>query len=120
MRTDVSLLNLDQKPYLKVWYFDYVQALTEAMLLADLDQDTVSNAFRVYLFFYFNLSFAAQKVHLQVDFVPNFDNSQKEPSVLPARLPTLLLNGASGIAVSSLNLSAAFYFPSVQCSAVLT
>ncbi|KAK6228510.1 hypothetical protein SCA6_000850 [Theobroma cacao] len=34
-----------------------------------------------------------------VDFVPNFDNSHKEPSLLPARLPTLLLNGTSGIAV---------------------
>ncbi|KAJ0249490.1 DNA gyrase subunit A [Hirschfeldia incana] len=48
--------------------------LAEAVLLADIDQDTV-------------------------DFVPNFDNSQKEPTVLPARLPALLLNGASGIAV---------------------
>lgn len=36
---------------------------------------------------------------LQVDFVPNFDNSQKEPSLLPARIPNLLLNGSSGIAV---------------------
>ncbi|KAK9290665.1 hypothetical protein L1049_008838 [Liquidambar formosana] len=51
-----------------------LEALTEAMLLADLEQDTV-------------------------DFAPNFDNSQKEPSLLPARLPTLLLNGSSGIAV---------------------
>ncbi|CAI9765059.1 unnamed protein product [Fraxinus pennsylvanica] len=51
-----------------------LRALTEAMLLSDLDQDTV-------------------------DFVPNFDNSQKEPSLLPARVPNLLLNGASGIAV---------------------
>ncbi|GKU91458.1 hypothetical protein SLEP1_g5330 [Rubroshorea leprosula] len=51
-----------------------LQAITEAMLLADLEEDTV-------------------------DFVPNFDNSQKEPSLLPARLPTLLLNGSSGIAV---------------------
>ncbi|KAI8546048.1 hypothetical protein RHMOL_Rhmol07G0085600 [Rhododendron molle] len=51
-----------------------LEALTEAMLLADLDQDTV-------------------------DFVPNFDNSQKEPSLLPARIPNLLLNGSSGIAV---------------------
>ncbi|TKY69273.1 DNA gyrase subunit A [Spatholobus suberectus] len=51
-----------------------LEDLTEAMLLADLEQDTV-------------------------DFVPNFDNSQKEPSLLPARLPTLLLNGSSGIAV---------------------
>ncbi|GAA0141632.1 DNA topoisomerase [Lithospermum erythrorhizon] len=51
-----------------------LEALTEAMLLADLDLDTV-------------------------DFLPNFDNSQKEPSLLPARIPNLLLNGASGIAV---------------------
>lgn len=34
-----------------------------------------------------------------VDFAPNFDDSLKEPLVLPARLPGLLLNGASGIAV---------------------
>ncbi|MFT4834195.1 MAG: DNA gyrase subunit A [Flavobacteriaceae bacterium] len=34
-----------------------------------------------------------------VDFVPNFDDSLKEPSVLPGKLPNLLLNGASGIAV---------------------
>ncbi len=34
-----------------------------------------------------------------VDFVPNFDDSLKEPSVLPAKLPNLLVNGASGIAV---------------------
>ncbi len=34
-----------------------------------------------------------------VDFVPNFDDSLKEPAVLPARLPNLLVNGASGIAV---------------------
>lgn len=34
-----------------------------------------------------------------VDFVPNFDGSQAEPSILPARLPMLLLNGTSGIAV---------------------
>ncbi|XP_022131518.1 DNA gyrase subunit A, chloroplastic/mitochondrial isoform X2 [Momordica charantia] len=51
-----------------------LEALTEAMLLADLELNTV-------------------------DFVPNFDNSQREPSLLPARLPTLLLNGSSGIAV---------------------
>ncbi|XP_052192183.1 DNA gyrase subunit A, chloroplastic/mitochondrial isoform X18 [Diospyros lotus] len=51
-----------------------LEALSEAMLLADLEQDTV-------------------------DFVPNFDNSQKEPSLLPARIPNLLLNGSSGIAV---------------------
>jgi len=43
-------------------------------MLADIDKDTV-------------------------DFSPNFDDSLEEPSVLPARLPNLLLNGASGIAV---------------------
>jgi DNA gyrase subunit A len=51
-----------------------LEGLTEAMLLADLEQDTV-------------------------DFSPNFDNSQKEPTLLPARIPNLLLNGSSGIAV---------------------
>jgi len=34
-----------------------------------------------------------------VDFQPNFDDSLEEPSVLPAKLPNLLVNGASGIAV---------------------
>jgi DNA gyrase subunit A len=34
-----------------------------------------------------------------VDFIDNFDGSQQEPTVLPARLPQLLLNGSSGIAV---------------------
>ena len=34
-----------------------------------------------------------------VDFTPNFDDSLEEPDVLPSRLPNLLLNGASGIAV---------------------
>lgn len=34
-----------------------------------------------------------------VDFVPNYDGSQKEPSVLPSRVPVLLLNGSEGIAV---------------------
>jgi DNA gyrase subunit A len=34
-----------------------------------------------------------------VDFVPNYDESESEPSVLPTRVPTLLINGSSGIAV---------------------
>ena len=34
-----------------------------------------------------------------VDFVPNFDETEKEPTVLPTRVPNLLVNGASGIAV---------------------
>ncbi len=34
-----------------------------------------------------------------VDFVPNFDNSEKEPVVLPAMIPNLLINGTTGIAV---------------------
>jgi DNA gyrase subunit A len=43
-------------------------------LLSDIDQDTV-------------------------DFTPNYDNSETEPSVLPAKFPNLLVNGAGGIAV---------------------
>ncbi|WP_406547934.1 DNA gyrase subunit A [Clostridium ljungdahlii] len=34
-----------------------------------------------------------------VDFVPNFDGEEKEPSVLPSRFPNLLVNGSAGIAV---------------------
>ncbi|MDD3138190.1 MAG: DNA gyrase subunit A [Lachnospiraceae bacterium] len=34
-----------------------------------------------------------------VDFIPNFDETEKEPSVLPSRYPNLLVNGTSGIAV---------------------
>ena len=46
-----------------------------------------------------------QEVFLQdldknvVDFVPNFDETEKEPEVLPVRIPNLLVNGADGIAV---------------------
>src|SRR5690606_41617098 len=34
-----------------------------------------------------------------VDFVPNYDESEREPAVLPTRIPNLLINGSSGIAV---------------------
>ena len=34
-----------------------------------------------------------------VDFIPNYDDRLKEPSVLPSRFPNLLVNGSSGIAV---------------------
>ena len=34
-----------------------------------------------------------------VDFMPNYDESLQEPTVLPAKIPNLLINGSSGIAV---------------------
>ena len=34
-----------------------------------------------------------------VDFIDNYDGSESEPSVLPTRVPNLLINGSSGIAV---------------------
>ena len=34
-----------------------------------------------------------------VDFIPNFDATEKEPSVLPVKVPNILINGAEGIAV---------------------
>ena len=34
-----------------------------------------------------------------VDFIPNFDGEEKEPVVLPSRIPNLLVNGSNGIAV---------------------
>ncbi|MGF1601185.1 MAG: DNA gyrase subunit A [Thermosynechococcaceae cyanobacterium] len=51
-----------------------LQALSSDSLIQDIDQDTV-------------------------DFADNFDGSQQEPVVLPSRLPQLLINGSSGIAV---------------------
>ncbi len=48
--------------------------ISQEGLLADLDKDVV-------------------------DFIPNFDETEKEPSVLPARFPNLLVNGSEGIAV---------------------
>jgi DNA gyrase subunit A len=51
-----------------------LQRVADEALLEDLEKDTV-------------------------DFVPNYDGSEREPSVLPARFPNLLVNGAGGIAV---------------------
>ena len=51
-----------------------LQALTTDSILRDIEAETV-------------------------DFIDNFDGSQQEPTVLPARIPQLLLNGSSGIAV---------------------
>ncbi len=51
-----------------------LQKITQEAFLADLDKDVV-------------------------DFVPNFDETEKEPAVLPARIPNLLVNGSEGIAV---------------------
>ena len=51
-----------------------LQKITQEAFLADLDKNVV-------------------------DFRPNFDETEKEPSVLPVRVPNLLLNGAEGIAV---------------------
>ena len=51
------------------------------------------------------LAKVSQEVYLQdldkdvIDFIPNFDETEKEPEVLPVRVPNLLINGAEGIAV---------------------
>lgn len=51
-----------------------LQKITQEVYLKDMDKDVV-------------------------DFVPNFDETEKEPEVLPVRIPNLLVNGADGIAV---------------------
>ncbi|WP_099468270.1 DNA gyrase/topoisomerase IV subunit A [Konateibacter massiliensis] len=51
-----------------------LEKITQEAYLADLDKDIV-------------------------DFVPNFDETEKEPAVLPVKIPNLLINGADGIAV---------------------
>jgi DNA gyrase subunit A len=97
-----------------------LQSLSESMLLADLELDTVRSSL-AYSVFWENSTFwdcifvscVILKICmrldclfiylfiLQVDFTPNFDGSQEEPAVMPARLPNVLLNGASGIAVET-------------------
>jgi DNA gyrase subunit A len=51
-----------------------LEKITQEAFLADLDKDVV-------------------------DFIPNFDETEKEPSVLPVKIPNLLINGTEGIAV---------------------
>lgn len=51
-----------------------LERITQEAFLSDLDKDVV-------------------------DFIPNFDETEKEPSVLPAKFPNLLVNGSEGIAV---------------------
>jgi DNA gyrase subunit A len=66
--------SMDNDPPAAMRYTEARLARIAAEMLVDIDKDTVN-------------------------FVPNFDDSLKEPAVLPARLPNLLVNGSSGIAV---------------------
>jgi len=66
--------SMDPDPPAAMRYTEARLARPAAELLSDLDKDTV-------------------------DFQPNYDNSEREPQVLPARFPNLLVNGAGGIAV---------------------
>ncbi len=66
--------SVDNDPPAAMRYTEARLAPIADEMLANIDQDTV-------------------------DFTPNFDDSLAEPSVLPARLPNLLVNGAAGIAV---------------------
>ncbi len=66
--------SIDDDPAAAMRYTEAKLSVIASELLVDLDRDTV-------------------------DFVPTYDGHSKEPSVFPARLPNLLLNGAAGIAV---------------------
>jgi len=66
--------SMDGDPPAAMRYTEIRMGLPAEALLADIDKDTV-------------------------DFRPNYDDSESEPSVLPARIPNLLVNGAGGIAV---------------------
>ena len=66
--------SMDNDPPAAMRYTEARLASIAEQMLVDIDKDTVN-------------------------FVPNFDDSLKEPSVLPTRLPNLLVNGSSGIAV---------------------
>ena len=66
--------SVDDDPPAAMRYTEARLAPISEQLLQDIDRDTI-------------------------DFVDNYDGSQREPTVLPARVPNLLVNGASGIAV---------------------
>ena len=66
--------SMDDDPPAAMRYTEARLAKIAEEMLVDIDKDTV-------------------------DFMPNFDDSLKEPTVLPARLPNMLVNGSSGIAV---------------------
>src|SRR5260370_2368925 len=66
--------SVDGDPPAAMRYTEARQARLSEELLADIDRETV-------------------------DFIPNFDETEHEPVVLPTRVPNLLVNGASGIAV---------------------
>ncbi|MBS1211646.1 MAG: gyrA, partial [Proteobacteria bacterium] len=66
--------SVDGDPPAAMRYTEVRMARIAHDLLADLDKETV-------------------------DFVPNYDESEQEPSVLPTRIPNLLVNGSAGIAV---------------------
>src|SRR3989454_340665 len=66
--------SIDGDPPAAMRYTEVRLAKIADEMLADIDRDTV-------------------------DFVPNFDESLQEPTVLPTRLPNLLVNGSAGIAV---------------------
>ena len=66
--------SIDDDPAAAMRYTEAKLSVIASELLVDIDRDTV-------------------------DFVPTYDGHSKEPSVFPARLPNLLLNGAAGIAV---------------------
>src|SRR6187402_1006098 len=66
--------NIDDYPAAAMRYTECRLARLATEMLRDIDMDTV-------------------------DFVPNYDESRREPSVLPSRFPNLLVNGSAGIAV---------------------
>ena len=66
--------SVDGDPPAAMRYTEARMTLLAENLLADIEKDTV-------------------------DFIPNYDNTRTEPSVLPSRVPNLLLNGSTGIAV---------------------
>src|SRR6201998_512189 len=66
--------SVDGDPPAAMRYTEVRMSRLAGELLADIDKETV-------------------------DFIPNYDESESEPTVLPARVPNLLINGSSGIAV---------------------
>ena len=71
--------SIDGDPAAAMRYTEVKLTKLSSQILDDLDKDTV-------------------------DFIENYDGSSKEPKILPSKIPNLLLNGASGIALSLIHI----------------
>ena len=110
---------VDLKEKMETFYIDYAMSVIASRALPDV-RDGLKPVQRRVLYSMIELNNGPDKPHRKsarivgdtmgkyhphgdnkdtVDFIPNFDETEKEPTVLPSRYPNLLVNGTTGIAV---------------------